>query len=150
VGSAFRAAVESLAIGELISGIEIATAVRTRFEQQQRLSLATRTQVDVAVGWLRDKLANGDPQKAKELQDEWEEETGIDARKLREAAMRLGVGRNHEGGKNGPRIWKWSTRKFEAGHKPGGKAGHAPVEGAKRRKRGPTRPTVGVRKRSSG
>jgi hypothetical protein len=39
-GGAFRAAVESLAIGDLISGIEV-TAFSTKFEQQQRLSLTT-------------------------------------------------------------------------------------------------------------
>ena len=75
--------------------------------------------MDSAVEWLRDKLADGKPRKAKELQDEWEAESGINARKLREAALRLGVGRKHEGGKNGPRIWQLTTRKFEAGYGPG-------------------------------
>jgi hypothetical protein len=91
------------------------------------------TQVDEAVNWLRNRLAGGKPQKAKELQDEWEEETGIDARKLREAALRLGIDRKHEGGKNGPRIWRLSTRKFEAGRRPVRDSGQVPVEGVKGR-----------------
>jgi KaiC/GvpD/RAD55 family RecA-like ATPase len=90
-----------------------------------------QTQVDNAVKWLQDRLADGKPYKAKELQEEWEEETGINARKLREAALRLGVDRKHEGGKDGPRIWMLSTRKFEAGYKPGSHPGQAPVESVK-------------------
>jgi RecA-family ATPase len=105
-----------------------------------------QTQVDNAIKWLRDSLADGEPRKAKELQDEWEEETGIDARKLREAALKLGVDRKHEGGKNGPRIWRLSPRKFEAGHRPGGDSEQVQVKAAKVK----NRPVRGVRRRSSG
>jgi RecA-family ATPase len=92
------------------------------------------TQVDSAEKWLRERLSDGARRKAKELQDAWEEETGIDARKLREAATRLGVNRKHEGGKNGPRTWQLSTRKFEVGYSPDG---NGALKG--RTKNGPTR-----------
>ena len=74
------------------------------------------SQVDHAVKWLREQLGDGRPRKAKELQAEWENETGINARKLREAAIKLGVGRTHEGGKHGPRVWRLLDRKFEVRH----------------------------------